>query len=202
MKKALPVMRIWLYVAIVLLATSCATEKPSNLPAERSSLLVFTENDDIKSNKIEALLYMNSRRLNATLVAPTPACVRLVEKYYNDVLCGEGFYISNLYCCINEKEFGQFCAEFKVKHVWLPNETLRHVGWVVAFYDDGTRTIHSRFGDESPNPIQQSSLYKSADTIHTRREIKKTGGVFKVEAVEPSRRSRSAVKTIISENET
>ena len=189
MKKALSVMRIWLYVAIVLLATSCATEKPNNLPVERSSLLVFTENDDIKSKKIEALLYMNSRRLNATLVAPTPACVRLVEKYYNDVFGGETFCISNLYCCINEKEFGQFCAEFKVKNVWLPNEALRHVGWVVAFYDDGTRTIHSRFGDESPNPIHHSRLYKSADTIHTRREIKKTGGAFKVEAVTPNWRS-------------
>ena len=174
-------------IVILLIATSCATEPAKNQPSRRMRLSVEANaRDTVRDKEIQAVLLMSHRMRYAYLYSPAADRIQHAEKYYDQLYCHSDRYIDRIDCQQNPVEYARFIEGLKEKIDRLPTEGDLYGDWIVLFYVDGARTVHSLPRGYDNNWTNLDPGYtRSPQTKTIEFEMKKTDVGFKAEQVPP-----------------
>ena len=174
-------------IAFLLIATSCATEPAKNQPERRMRLRVEANaRAAVKEKEIEAVLLMSNRMRYAYLYSPTADRIHFVKKYFDQLYRDSDRYTDHVQCQQNPVEYPQFIEGLKEKIDRLPKEGNLYGDWIVLFYVDGARTVHSLPRGYDNNWTNLDPGYtRSPQTQTIEFEMIKTDVGFKAEQVPP-----------------
>ena len=174
-------------IVILLIATSCATEPAKYQPSRRMRIRVEANaRDTVRDKEIQAVLLMSHRLRYAYLYSPAADRIHHVEKYYDQLYCQSDWYYDRIQCQQNPVQYPRFIEGLKVKINGLPTGGDLYGDWIVLFYVDGARTVHSLPRGYDNNWTNLDPGYtRSPQTKTIGFEMKKTDVGFKAEPVPP-----------------